>query len=77
MSLLSNLTTSWSSPMVLVDDEVWQAREGSCYLSTDETPSTDDGIVLEQGQALFFSAGMAVHYRSKGLQNAILARVKV
>ena len=77
MSLLTNVTLAWAGPIVLADDEVWQARSGSCYLSTDNTPDADDGVLLEQGQALFLSAGVQIQYRSKGELGATIARTKV
>ena len=40
MALITNATTDWSAPVTLTEEEVWQARRGSVYVTTTSSPST-------------------------------------
>lgn len=74
MSLITDAATSWSSPVTLTTDEIWQTRKGSVYLTTAATPGTNDGIVLNEGNAVQFAAGATVSYRKAGPGEAWIAR---
>ena len=75
MALLTDATDTWATPILLNQDEIWQARSGSVYLSTTSNPAADDGFLLMQGQAVRFSAGRSVQYRSTpGAAQSTIAR---
>jgi hypothetical protein len=75
MALVTNLADTWSSPVTLAAPELWQARSGSAYLSTTASPVADDGLLLVEGQAIYFEAGVVVRYRKKpGTAQATLVR---
>ncbi|MEM6660623.1 MAG: hypothetical protein AAF666_00470 [Pseudomonadota bacterium] len=77
MALIANATTSWSSPITLTADEVWQTRSGSVYLTTTASPDADDGIWLHENHAVRFSAGQSVSYRKEGAADALIVREAV
>lgn len=77
MSLIKNVTTNWSNPVVLAADEIWQARWGSVFLTTTANPDPNDGFALEQGQGVMISAGAQVRYRKEGSVAALIAREAV
>ncbi|MEO0929352.1 MAG: hypothetical protein AAFY14_01705 [Pseudomonadota bacterium] len=77
MALITDASTSWSTPITLTADEVWQARWGSVYVTTTESPAADDGISLHENHAVRFSAGSTVRYRKDGITDALIAREAV
>lgn len=77
MALIRNITTSWSDAVILANDEVWQTRAGAVFLSTQASPSSDDGIVLTLRKALRFSAGTSLRYRKNGPGEALIVREAV
>lgn len=77
MALISDATTTWSAPLTLTRDEVWQARTGSVYITTTDTPVPGDGLMLHQTHAIQVSAGSVVRYRKEGPGDAIIARETV
>lgn len=74
MTLIRNISTSWSDAVTLSFDEVWQARKATVFLSTQTAPGPDDGIVLVQGKGLRFSAGTQLRYRKGSLTDAMIVR---
>lgn len=72
MAIIADATLSWSAPVTLSQDEIWQARDGTVYLTTNDTPGADDGILLSEGQAVQFSTGLTLRYRKAA---ATLARI--
>ena len=42
MAIIDTITTSWSSPEVLAEDEIWQARFGEVYVTTTAVPDPED-----------------------------------
>ena len=74
MALISDATTNWSSPVVLATDEIWQAREGSVFVTTTGTPAANDGIALHENHAVQLPAGASVSYRKEGTTNALIVR---
>lgn len=65
MSLIKNITNTWSEPVVLAADEIWQARWGSVFVTTTPNPDPEDGVSLEQGQGVLISSGTQVRYRKE------------
>ncbi len=74
MALITNASNTWSAPVTLVADEIWQARRDGVFLSTDAAPGPDDGLLLLHGTAVQISAGRTVRYRLAGLGSALIAR---
>ena len=74
MALITDAASGWSSPVTLASDEIWQTRKGSIYLSTTVSPAPNDGIVLNEGNAVQFAAGSAVRYRKAGPGEALIVR---
>lgn len=77
MALISDAATTWSTPIVLTADEVWQARRGSVFVTTTSSPDVDDGISLHENHAVRFSAGASVSYRKEGSTEALIVRETV
>jgi hypothetical protein len=74
MALISNAATSWSTPVTLTSDEVWQTRKGSVFVTTTSSPVADDGLALHEFHAAQFSAGSSVAYRKEGATEALIVR---
>lgn len=74
MALISNAANSWSSPVTLASDEIWQTRKGSVFVSTTASPSAEDGLALHEFHAVQFPAGSIVRYRKEGPGEALLVR---
>ena len=77
MALITNATTSWSSPVTLASDEIWQTRKGSVFLTTGSSPAADDGLGLHENHAVRLPAGAAVRYRKEGTTEAVIVREAV
>ena len=77
MSLVTAVATVWSAPVTLTTDEIWQARKGSIFITTTETPVADDGIALHELHAIQFTAGVQVRYRKEGITEALIVREAV
>ncbi len=77
MALITDAATSWSAPITLTEDEIWQTRSGSVYLTTTSSPAADDGITLDERHAIQLSAGKVVRYRKVGLTDALIVRETV
>lgn len=77
MALIQDAATTWSAPVTLTEDEVWQAREGLIYLSTTASPVADDGIALTERSAVQLAAGRVVRYRKEGTTQATIVREAV
>lgn len=74
MALITNATTGWSDTVTLATDEIWQARQGSVYVSTTPTPAANDGLALHEFHAVQLSAGSEVSYRKEGNGDALIVR---
>lgn len=74
MALITDATTAWSSPVTLTQDEVWQARRGSVFVTTSSAPGAEDGIQLHENHAIQFTSGAEVRYRKIGITEALIAR---
>lgn len=77
MALITDATNSWSTPVTLTVDEVWQTRKGSVFVTTSASPDAADGIALQENHAVRFSAGAAVRYRKEGTPEAMIVREAV
>lgn len=77
MALITDAATTWSTPITLSSDEVWQTRKGSIFVTTTSSPAADDGIGLQENHAVRFSAGVSVRYRKEGATEALIAREAV
>ena len=77
MALISDATNSWSTPVTLTSDEIWQVRKGSVFLTTEASPAADDGLNLSETQAVQLPAGTAVRYRKTGDTVSLIVREAV
>lgn len=77
MALITDATNSWSAPVTLTGDEIWQARKEGLFLSTGPAPGPEDGLLLREGTAVQVSAGSTVRYRLAGRHPAVIAREAV
>ncbi|WP_375227276.1 hypothetical protein [Roseobacter sp. S98] len=74
MALITDATETWSAPVTLANDEIWQARWGSTFVSTTSSPAANDGFSLTQGQGVLIRAGLQVRYRKEGSTDALIVR---
>ena len=74
MALITDATTAWSAQITLTSDEIWQAREGSVFLTSTVSPAPDDGIALTLREGLRLPAGAIVRYRKEGTTAAVIVR---
>lgn len=77
MTIITDASTTWSAPVSLTTDEIWQTRKGSIFVTTSATPGTDDGISLHENHAVRFSAGVSVRYRKEGITETAIVRESV
>ncbi len=77
MALIRDAANEWSDPVALTTDEIWQAREGSLFLTTTTEPDADDGIALTLRDGIRLGAGVSVRYRKAGTTAALLVREAV
>lgn len=77
MAIITDATVSWSDPITLEEDEIWQTRFGSVFISTTPTPAPDDGFNLLQGEGVLIRAGRDVRYRKEGSTTAAIVREAV
>ena len=77
MALITDATTSWSTPITLTSDEIWQTRKGSVFVTTTSSPDPDDGLALHEFHAVQFAAGASVRYRKEGATETLIAREAV
>ncbi len=77
MAIISDAGLTWSAPITLASDEVWQTRQGRVFITTTASPGSDDGIELLENQGLRLSGGRVVRYRKTGAGTAQIAREEV
>ena len=77
MALITDTATTWSAPITLVTDEIWQARKGSVFVTTTTNPAAEDGLGLWENHAVRLPAGSEVRYRKEGTTEAVLVREAV
>ena len=69
--------TGWSTPLTLTADEVWQARQGSVFVTTTSNPVANDGLGLHETHAVRLPAGASVRYRKEGAGDALIVHEAV
>lgn len=74
MALITDAAPTWSAPVTLASDEIWQTRKGSVFVTTTATPDAEDGIALQENNAVQFPAGASVRYRKEGTTDALIVR---
>lgn len=74
MALIIDSTNSWSSPVTLSTDEIWQTGKGAVYVTTTASPDVEDGLALHEFHAEQFPAGSVVRYRKDGVGEALIVR---
>lgn len=72
MPMITTMPTTWSAPVTLTADEVWQVRGGPVFVSTDASPDALAGLEMKNGDAIRFSSGKAVRYRSYDVGSQIV-----
>lgn len=77
MALITDAATGWSAPVTLTSDEIWQTRKGSLFLTTTSSPAAEDGIALNEGNAVQLAAGSVVRYRKLGAGDAWIVRESI
>lgn len=77
MTIITDASTAWSTPVVLSSDEIWQTRKGSIFVTTSASPGAEDGISLHENHAVRFSSGVSVRYRKEGITEAAIVREAV
>lgn len=74
MALITDATTTWSSPVTLTQDEVWQTRSGTVFITSTPGAPANDGLFLREGTAVTVSVGTELRYRKEGKAPAVIAR---
>jgi hypothetical protein len=74
MALIKDATLDWSSPITLDQEEIWQTRSGSIFITTTESPDPDDGLALVLRDGIRLKAGSILRYRREGSAFAVIAR---
>lgn len=79
MAEITNATRAWSSAVALSSDEVWQARNGDFLVSTEASPSENDGVLLrgKRGDAITVSSGLSVKYKLASGTSGVITRTAV
>lgn len=77
MALITDAATTWSAPILLSTDEIWQTRKGSVFVTTTASPDAEDGIGLHENHAIRLPAGASVSYRKEGATDAVIVREAV
>lgn len=77
MALITDAATTWSAPITLTADEIWQTRKGSVFVTTTAAPDAADGLALHELHAVALSAGSDVRYRKEGTTEAVIVREAV
>jgi hypothetical protein len=74
MALITDASTTWSDPVTLASDEIWQARAGSVFLTTTTLPAVEDGIALNLREGVRLPAGTQLRYRKEDETAAVIVR---
>lgn len=77
MALIRDARNEWSDPVTLQQDEIWQARDGNIFITTTDSPESDDGIALVLRDGVRLGAGLSVRYRKAGETGALIVREAV
>ena len=74
MTTITDIALTWSEPVTLEKDELWQARCGTIFVSTTQNPGPKDGIAVRSGYVLPVSGGTTVRYRKKRKETPYIVR---
>ena len=77
MAIITDAAITWSAPITLTSDEIWQTRKGSVFVTTTASPDAEDGLSLHENHAVRFSSGSSVSYRKEGDTAALIVREAV
>lgn len=77
MALIRDAKNEWSAPVTLAKDEIWQARDGNVFITTSDSPETDDGLSLVLRDGVRLGAGLQIRYRKTGETGALIVREAV
>lgn len=77
MALITDAAAAWSAPLTLTTDEIWQARQGSVFVTTTANPVANDGLGLHETHAVRLPAGAVVRYRKEGAGDALIVHEAV
>ena len=77
MARITDASDLWSTVITLTRNEIWQARNGSFFLTTTTSPEPDDGILLPEGMGIQLTAGQDVQYRRAGPGESTIVREAV
>ena len=74
MALITDAATTWSAPVTLTQNEIWQTRSGTVYLTATPGAAPDDGLFLREATAITVSAGTEIRYRKEGTTPTVIVR---
>lgn len=74
MALITNAAATWSAPVTLTQDEIWQVRSGTVFVTATPGAAADDGLFLREATAVTISAGTELRYRKEGTTPAVIVR---
>ena len=74
MTLIKDATIQWSDPVTVEQDEIWQTRSGSIFITATQSPDPDDGLALVLRDGLRIKAGTQIRYRREGSAFAVIVR---
>ena len=77
MALITDAAATWSAPVTLTQDEIWQTRSGTVFLTATPGAAADDGLFLREATAIVVSAGTELRYRKEGATPAVIVREAV
>ncbi len=77
MALITNAAATWSAPVTLTQNEIWQTRSGTVFLTSTSGAADDDGLFLREATAVTLSAGTEIRYRKEGTTPAVIVREAV
>ena len=78
--LIRDASGTWSDPITLPTDEIWQTRSGLVFITTTPNPEPDDGFCLSVREGVLIRAGRQVRYRREdqpGDDTALIVREAV
>lgn len=71
---ITNIPETWSAPVNVTSDEIWQAVSGSIFITAEASPAAADGIRLDLTGGVRIASGKTVRFRSASGAPAELAR---
>jgi len=77
MAYISDVTATWSSPVTLTANEIWQCSRGSVRVTSEASPAELDGLILTAGHGVQFGNGQVIRYKLSGLTFSTITRTVV